>query len=79
MNVEIITKKESTYFSIIQKPNQDIYKFVLNTNRLVPEETFFIDDTEENTITASTLGINVWNINPTCEDVVDLFSQKEFN
>ena len=63
----------------LRKPNQDIYKFVLNTNRLVPEETFFIDDTEENTITASTLGIKVWNINPTCEDVVDLFSQKEFS
>ena len=63
----------------LRKPNEDIYKFVLNTNRLVPEETFFIDDTEENTITASTLGIKVWNINPTCEDVVDLFSQKEFN
>ena len=63
----------------LRKPNEDIYKFVLNTNRLVPEETFFIDDTEENTTTASTLGINVWNINPACEDVVDLFSQKEFN
>jgi putative hydrolase of the HAD superfamily len=63
----------------LRKPNEDIYKFVLNTNRLVPEETFFIDDTEENTITASTLGIKVWNINPTCEDVVDLFSQKEFS
>ena len=63
----------------LRKPNEDIYKFVLNTNRLVPEETFFIDDTKENTITASTLGIKVWNINPTCEDVVDLFSQKEFS
>ena len=63
----------------LRKPNEGIYKFVLNTNRLVPEETFFIDDTEENTITASTLGIKVWNINPTCEDVVDLFSQKEFS
>ena len=63
----------------LRKPNEDIYKFVLNTNRLVPDETFFIDDTKENTTTASTLGIKVWNINPTCEDVVDLFSQKEFS
>ena len=63
----------------LRKPNEDIYKFLLNENKLVPQETFFIDDTEENTITASTLGINVWNINPACEDVVDLFSQKEFN
>ena len=63
----------------LRKPNEDIYKFLLNENKLVPQETFFIDDTEENTITASTLGIKVWNINPTCEDVVDLFTQKEFN
>ena len=63
----------------LRKPNEDIYNFVLNENKLLPQETFFIDDTKENTTTASTLGINVWNINPTCEDVVDLFTQKEFN
>ena len=63
----------------LRKPNQDIYNFVLNENKLLPQETFFIDDTKENTITANALGIKVWNINPTCEDVVDLFTQKEFN
>ena len=63
----------------LRKPNEDIYKFVLNENKLLPQETFFIDDTKENTITANALGIHVWNINPTCEDVVDLFTQKEFN
>jgi FMN phosphatase YigB (HAD superfamily) len=63
----------------LRKPNQDIYNFVLNENKLLPQETFFIDDTKENTITANALGIKVWNINPTCEDVVDLFSQKEFS
>ena len=63
----------------LRKPNEDIYNFVLNENKLLPQETFFIDDTKENTITANALGIKVWNINPTCEDVVDLFTQKEFN
>ena len=52
---------------------------VLNENKLLPQETFFIDDTEENTRTADKLGIKVWNINPTSEDVVDLLARKEFN
>jgi len=63
----------------LRKPNADIYEFVLNENNLKPEETFFIDDTEENTRTAKKLGINVWNINPSTEDVIDLLSRKEFN
>ena len=63
----------------LRKPNADIYEFVLNENNLKPEETFFIDDTEENTRTAEKLGIKVWNINPSTEDVIDLLSRKEFN
>ena len=63
----------------LRKPNKDIYEFVIESNKLTPEETFFIDDTEENTIIANSLGIKSWNLNPNSEDVVDLFSQKEFN
>tara|TARA_R110001632_G_scaffold43376_6_gene110096 strand:+ start:98349 stop:98963 length:615 start_codon:yes stop_codon:yes gene_type:complete len=63
----------------LRKPNADIYEFVLNENNLKPEETFFIDDTQENTRTAEKLGIKVWNINPSTEDVIDLLSRKEFN
>tara|TARA_R110002073_G_scaffold8207_7_gene45936 strand:- start:44312 stop:44926 length:615 start_codon:yes stop_codon:yes gene_type:complete len=62
----------------LRKPNADIYGFVLQQNQLNPEETFFIDDTEENTNTAKKLGIKVWNINPDTEDVVDLLTKKEF-
>lgn len=62
----------------LRKPNTDIYEFVLEKNQLKPEETFFIDDTEENTNTAKKLGIKVWNIDPDAEDVVDLLTQKEF-
>tara|TARA_R110001632_G_scaffold116951_2_gene228773 strand:+ start:17267 stop:17881 length:615 start_codon:yes stop_codon:yes gene_type:complete len=63
----------------LRKPNANIYEFVLKENNLIAEETFFIDDTEENTRTAEKLGIKVWNINPTSEDVVDLLARKEFN
>lgn len=62
-----------------RKPNADIYEFVLQEDNLKAEETFFIDDTEENTIAAEKLGIKVWNIIPGKEDVVDLLTKKEFN
>lgn len=62
----------------LRKPHTDIYEFVLNENNLKPEETFFIDDTEENTNTAKKIGIKVWNIDPETEDVVDLLARKEF-
>ncbi|WP_299679352.1 HAD-IA family hydrolase [uncultured Tenacibaculum sp.] len=63
----------------LRKPNENIYEFVLNENQLIAEETFFIDDTKENTDTAKNLGIKVWNIDPASEDVVDLLSIEEFN
>lgn len=63
----------------LRKPDKDIYEFVIKSNKLLPEETFFIDDTEENTIIATRLGIKSWNLNPKYEDVVDLLTKKEFN
>ena len=59
-----------------RKPNADIYKFVLNENRLLPKETLCIDDTSENTESAAKLGIRVWNINPKTEDVTELKTHK---
>ncbi|GAA0746866.1 HAD family phosphatase [Gaetbulibacter jejuensis] len=58
----------------LRKPNANIYEFVLHENNLKPEECLFIDDTKENTDSASKLGIHTWNINPTTEDVVNLFT-----
>jgi putative hydrolase of the HAD superfamily len=60
----------------LRKPNDTIYKFVLNTNNLIAEETFFIDDTKENTEAAKMLGISVWNLMPGEEDVLELFTKK---
>lgn len=58
----------------MRKPNKDIFEFVLRNHDRNPEEILFIDDTTENTEAAAKLGIQVWNIKPRMEDVVDLFA-----
>lgn len=62
----------------LRKPNANIFEFVLTQNNLKANETFFIDDTSENTEAANKLGIHVWNNCPESEDVVDLLTRKEF-
>ncbi|TDQ25613.1 HAD-IA family hydrolase [Tenacibaculum caenipelagi] len=61
-----------------RKPNTDIFEFVLSENNLQASETYFIDDTRENTNAAQQLGIQVWNNCPQTEDIVDLLKRKEF-
>lgn len=56
----------------LRKPDKDIYEFVLRENNLIAEETLFIDDTQENTEAAKSLGKNVWNIDPETEDISQL-------
>lgn len=56
----------------LRKPNTDIYEFVLHKNALDPTETFFIDDTFENTQSASKLGIKTWNLIVGQEDIIQL-------
>jgi len=58
----------------LRKPNKDIYEFILKENNLKPEECFFVDDTKDNTYTAASLGIHVWNIDENTQDIVDLFT-----
>ena len=50
----------------------------IQENSLKAEETFFIDDTLENTLAAEKLGIKAWNINPEKEDITTLLTKKEF-
>ena len=59
----------------LRKPNAEIYQFVLNENGLKAEETFFIDDTKENTDAAEKLGITCWNIQVGKEDIIQLKSK----
>ena len=56
----------------LRKPNHEIFQFVLEQNRLDPQDTLFIDDTKENTDAAKELGINTWNLIVGKEDVVNL-------
>ncbi|HSJ12175.1 MAG TPA: HAD family phosphatase, partial [Gillisia sp.] len=60
-----------------RKPDAAIYKFVLDTHDLRPEESLFIDDTKENTDAAAAIGIHIWNLEPGREDIVDLFTAKK--
>jgi putative hydrolase of the HAD superfamily len=56
----------------MRKPDAEIFEFVLDENGLVAEETFFIDDTKENTDAARKLGIRCWNLQVGQEDIIDL-------
>lgn len=58
----------------MRKPNADIYEFVLNENELNANETFFLDDTKENTDSAEKLGIQCWNLQVGKEDVLETLS-----
>ncbi|PQJ73991.1 HAD-IA family hydrolase [Polaribacter gangjinensis] len=60
----------------LRKPDKEIYEFVLDSNQLKPEETLFVDDLKENTDAAKMLGIHVWNLNPTTENVTELFEKQ---
>ena len=60
-----------------RKPDAAIYKFVLDTHDLTPEESLFIDDTKENTDAAAALGMYIWNLEPGREDIIDLFTAKK--
>lgn len=61
-----------------RKPDTEIYKFVLNENNLIAEETLFVDDLKENTDSANSLGIKTWNLMPEEDDVTELFTKNDF-
>ncbi len=58
-----------------RKPDAEIYQFVLDTNNLKASETFFVDDTLENTLASEKLGITSWNLEVGKEDIVQLKSK----
>ncbi|APG58973.1 HAD family hydrolase [Christiangramia salexigens] len=61
----------------MRKPEPEIYKYVIGQHDLKPENCLFIDDTQENTESADKLGFHTWNISPSHEDVIDLFTIKK--
>ena len=60
----------------LRKPNPNIYEYVLDQQNLKAEDCLFIDDTKDNTDAAAILGFHTWNLEPTREDVIDLFTTK---
>jgi glucose-1-phosphatase len=70
---------EKVYFSFeigLRKPDPEIFKYIINKHDLSTKRTLFIDDKKDNTDIAASLGMQVWNIIPGEEDVVDLFDKK---
>tara|TARA_B100000929_G_scaffold198405_1_gene157516 strand:+ start:1349 stop:1957 length:609 start_codon:yes stop_codon:yes gene_type:complete len=60
----------------MRKPTPEIFEYILKQHDLKAENCLFIDDTLENTEAARKLGFHTWNIEPTREDVIDLFTTK---
>lgn len=63
------------YFSFdlhLLKPNPEIYEFVMNQHGLLPEETLFIDDRDENIQAARILGLSTYCLKKP-ERIRDLF------
>lgn len=70
---------EKVYFSFeigMRKPDPEIFKYIINKHDLSMKRTLFIDDKKENTDIAASLGMQVWNIIPGKEDVIELFDRK---
>ncbi len=42
----------------ISKPDPDFYRYILKKERITPENTVFVDDSEENILSAQKIGIN---------------------
>jgi putative hydrolase of the HAD superfamily len=67
---------DKSYFSFdlhLSKPDKDIYEYVMYQNKLVPEETLFIDDSIDNIKTASLLGWKTYHLQPP-ERIRDIFT-----
>jgi len=72
---------EKIYFSYeigMRKPDAEIFNYIINKHELSAKRTLFIDDKKENTDAALSLGLQVWNLQVGHEDVVELFSKKDF-
>ncbi len=69
---EIFNKAYFSHNVGMRKPHKDIYKYVLNEKKLIPEETLFIDDSLQNLQPAIDLGINTYLMKKD-DELVNLF------
>jgi glucose-1-phosphatase len=66
---------EKVFYSFemgMRKPDESIYKFVIEKHQLNPKNTLFVDDKKENTDAAKNTGLLVWNLQVGKEDVIEL-------
>ena len=70
---------EKVYYSYelgMRKPDVAVFEHLIRQHDLKPERTLFVDDKKENTGAAAATGMQVWNLKPGVEDVVQLFDKK---
>ncbi|MEO6903200.1 MAG: HAD family phosphatase [Bacteroidia bacterium] len=73
---DLSTYFEKVYLSYevgMRKPDEEIFYKVLNDNNLKPEETLFIDDSEQHIQAAKKIGINTYLLDVKEESILDLF------
>jgi len=71
---------EKAYYSHLiglRKPDKEIFELVLNDNKLIPQETLFIDDSEYNITTPQTLGIKTLLLEKG-KEIKDYFDERGF-
>ena len=69
---------EKVYYSFeigMRKPDESIYKWVIEKHQLNPKNTLFVDDKKENTDAAQKTNLQVWNLQVGTEDVIHLFDK----
>jgi putative hydrolase of the HAD superfamily len=59
----------------VRKPDPEIFRMALSDGRIDASETAFIDDLEENTLAAASVGIHPCHLSPGRE-IMDLFDEK---
>ncbi len=57
-NYDIFDEVYASNLMGISKPDPDFYRYILRKEQIKPENTVFVDDTEENIISAQKIGIN---------------------
>lgn len=57
----------------MRKPEPEIYQAVLDLNQLLPEETLFIDDREDNILAAQSVGIQTFHVTEK-QGILEFFS-----
>jgi len=70
-----INSFEKVYYSHeihLRKPDNEIFEYVLDNHQLKPQECYFIDDTEENILTARNMGFDTWHLIPEKDDIIEL-------